>query len=258
MDSLPTELSGKPLEFIGRLRFANWVVLCVCVLSCFRRVRLCHSMDYIACQAPLSMGFSRQEYCHQLPFPSPGDLPNPGIKPASPALQSDSLPTEPPGKFPCSDTRSHLKIRSFHLNIQIPGLSGHMRKILQPYLFPTQSRTERCTLVQGKVGVPSSWFPLGTSALPHCHWPHRTLVLKCAGEWKPWRAQGHRNVWTCVLATSPNHISLLCRKSWIKLLSWGCSHQKLASVFKLSGNQNIIHTCFYNCTFLLRNYESPF
>ena len=98
MDSLPTELSGKPLEFIGRLRFANWVVFCVCVPSCFCRVWLCHSMDYIACQAPLSMGFSRQEYCHQLPFHSPGDLPNPGIKPASSALQSDSLPTEPLGK----------------------------------------------------------------------------------------------------------------------------------------------------------------
>ena len=56
------------------------------------------------CQAPLSMGFSRQEYWGGLPFPFPGDLPNPGIKLASPvslALQTDSLPTEPPGKpFP--------------------------------------------------------------------------------------------------------------------------------------------------------------
>ena len=46
----------------------------------------------VACQAPLSMGFSRQEYCSGLPFPSPGDLPNPGIKPASLAWQVDSLP----------------------------------------------------------------------------------------------------------------------------------------------------------------------
>ena len=51
-----------------------------------------------ACQAPLSMGFSRQEYGSGLPFPSPGGLPDPGIEPASPALQVDSLPTEPPGK----------------------------------------------------------------------------------------------------------------------------------------------------------------
>ena len=44
----------------------------------------------VACQAPLSMGFSRQEYWSGLPFPSPGDLPDPGIEPASPALQADS------------------------------------------------------------------------------------------------------------------------------------------------------------------------
>ena len=44
------------------------------------------------------MGFSRQEYRNRLPFPSPGDLPNPGIKPRSPALQADSLLSEPPGK----------------------------------------------------------------------------------------------------------------------------------------------------------------
>ena len=45
-----------------------------------------------------SMEFSRQEYWSGLPFPSPGDLPNPGIEPRSPALQADALPSEPPGK----------------------------------------------------------------------------------------------------------------------------------------------------------------
>ena len=50
----------------------------------------------VAHQAPLSMGFSRQEYWSGLPFPSPGDLTNPGIKQRSPALQVDSLPSEPP------------------------------------------------------------------------------------------------------------------------------------------------------------------
>ena len=52
-------------------------------------------------QAPLSMEFSRQEYWSELPFPTPRDLPNPGIKPAcpvSPALQPNSLPTESSGK----------------------------------------------------------------------------------------------------------------------------------------------------------------
>ena len=48
--------------------------------------------------ALLSMGFSRQEYRSGLPFPSPGDLPNPGVKPGSPELQADTLLSEPPGK----------------------------------------------------------------------------------------------------------------------------------------------------------------
>ena len=49
---------------------------------------------------PLSMGFPRQEYCSSgLPFPAPGDLPDLGIEPRSPAMEADSLPTEPPGKL---------------------------------------------------------------------------------------------------------------------------------------------------------------
>ena len=51
-----------------------------------------------ACQAPLLMGFSRQEYQSGLPFPSPGDLPDPWMEPRSPALQADSLPTELQGR----------------------------------------------------------------------------------------------------------------------------------------------------------------
>ena len=62
------------------------------------RVRLFATPWTVAHQAPLSMGFSRQEYCSGLPFPSPGDLPNPGIEPGSSALQADALPSEPPGK----------------------------------------------------------------------------------------------------------------------------------------------------------------
>ena len=46
------------------------------------------------------MGFSRQEYWSGLPFPSPGDLPNPGIEPESPTLQADALPSEPTGNSP--------------------------------------------------------------------------------------------------------------------------------------------------------------
>ena len=52
----------------------------------------------VAYQAPPPMGFSRQEYWSGLPFPSPGDLPNPGIESRSPTLQADSLPADPQGK----------------------------------------------------------------------------------------------------------------------------------------------------------------
>ena len=52
----------------------------------------------VARQAPLSMGFSRQEYGSGLPFPSPGDLPDPGIEARSPVLQADTLLSEPQGK----------------------------------------------------------------------------------------------------------------------------------------------------------------
>ena len=67
------------------------------LLSCVSRSVMSNSFASswtIANQAPLSMGFSRQEYWSGLPFPTPGDLPNPGIKPRSPALQADSLLSE--------------------------------------------------------------------------------------------------------------------------------------------------------------------
>ena len=58
----------------------------------------------VALQAPLSMEFSRQEYWSGLPFPSPGNLPDPGIEPGSPALKADSLPTELLGKHQIKST----------------------------------------------------------------------------------------------------------------------------------------------------------
>ena len=62
------------------------------------RVRFFATLWTVAYQAPLSMGFSRQEYWSGLPLPSPGDLPNPGMEPGSPALEADTLTSEPPGK----------------------------------------------------------------------------------------------------------------------------------------------------------------
>ena len=62
------------------------------------RVRLFATPWTVAYQSSQSMEFSRQEYWSGLPFPSPGDLPDRGIEPGSPALPADTLPSEPPGK----------------------------------------------------------------------------------------------------------------------------------------------------------------
>ena len=67
--------------------------VCVCVLSRVQVATPC----LVARQASLSVGFSRQEYCSGLPFPPPGDLPDPAIEPGSPTLQADSLLSEPAG-----------------------------------------------------------------------------------------------------------------------------------------------------------------
>ena len=75
--------------------------MCACVLSRFSHVRLCAILWTIAQQAPLSMGFSKQEYWSELPVPSPGDPLNPGTAPASLCLlpwQVGSLPLVSPGK----------------------------------------------------------------------------------------------------------------------------------------------------------------
>ena len=75
------------------------------------RVRLFAAPWTVAYQAPLSMGFSRQEYWSGLPFPSPGNLPDSGIEPGSPALQADALPSRPPGKsLKFSDSITLLKV----------------------------------------------------------------------------------------------------------------------------------------------------
>ena len=85
------------LLFLSSLSLSLSFFLCVCASVSRLCPTLQDPMD-VAHQAPLSMGFSRQEYWSGLPCPSPGVLPDVGIKPRSPALQVDSLPSEPPGK----------------------------------------------------------------------------------------------------------------------------------------------------------------
>ena len=70
---------------------------CKVEVKSLSRVRLFVTPWTVSYLAPPSMGFSRQEYSSGLPFPSPGHLPNPGIRPRSPSLRADSLPSEPQG-----------------------------------------------------------------------------------------------------------------------------------------------------------------
>ena len=90
-------------------------------------VRLFVTPWIVAHQAPLSMGFSRQEYWSGLPFPPQGDLPDPGVEPLFPALQVDST-AEPPGK-PLAD-------------ICAPGCCRHLWLLLSPYIDEKASQQE--------------------------------------------------------------------------------------------------------------------
>ena len=87
----------------------------------------------IACQAPLSMEFSGQEYWSASPFLSPRDLPDPGIEPRSPSLQVDSLPSEPPGK----SLSLILKIRELEVKFYpVPACSFQFSSVAQSCLTP--------------------------------------------------------------------------------------------------------------------------
>ena len=90
------ECSTKPNLFRNLIYYVESIV--IVIVKSLSRVRLFATPWTVANGAPPSMGFSRQEYWSGLPFPSPGDLPDPGIEPGSPALQADALPSEPPGK----------------------------------------------------------------------------------------------------------------------------------------------------------------
>ena len=102
------QLMFLPGEIHGQRGLVEWLTIFPTILKIYikwdvvkvkslSRVRLCDPWT-VAHQAPPSMGFSRQEYWSGLPFPSPGNLPNPGIKPRSPTLQADTLNSAPPEK----------------------------------------------------------------------------------------------------------------------------------------------------------------
>ena len=102
------------------------------------RVQLFVTPWTVACQAPLSMGFSRQAYWSGWLFPPPGHLPEPGIKPVSPALQVDSLPTVPPRK-PSSPYFINMLKTSLAGGVHVLGWKS---ALLLGGTFPPQSEQE--------------------------------------------------------------------------------------------------------------------
>ena len=94
-------ITGMPIELVLKKYISLSVCVCACVhaqlLSC---IQLCDPMD---CSPPGSSvpGISQARKLEWVAIPSPGDLPGPGIEPGSPALQADSLPSEPPGIYVC-------------------------------------------------------------------------------------------------------------------------------------------------------------
>ena len=103
----------------------------------------------IDCQAPLSMGFSRWEPWRGLPFPSPGDLPDPGIKLGSPGLQADSLPSEPPAKPPeCAHTFANSSCLVTHVRRTVINDLRHQCDQCREHLHSQMRECTSCTNVE--------------------------------------------------------------------------------------------------------------
>ena len=106
MTNLDRVLKSRDITLPTKVHLVKAMIFPVVMYICenvksLSRARLFATPWTVAYQAPLSMGFSRQEFWSGLPFPSTGDLPNPGIEPGSPTLQTGTLPSEPPGKPSC-------------------------------------------------------------------------------------------------------------------------------------------------------------
>ena len=94
----PVKKKGVATDEACAITPVNWLLTHKCgEMKSLSRVQLFATPWTVACQTSPFMGFSRQKYWSGLPYPSPGDPPNPEIKPGSPALQADSLLIEPPG-----------------------------------------------------------------------------------------------------------------------------------------------------------------
>jgi len=154
------------------------------------------------------MGFSRQEYWSGLPFPSPGDLPDPGIEPRSPALQADPLPSEPPGKpkklqsFYNATSYSHFCISTLHRQLEFTLLSMVTLRIL-----PKRTGSLACCLPR-----PAYCLSRRTSALGRITQPGQRRGLS------PVRPTHSRGISPCHLPPPPLLTSHLLSSAFILLV----------------------------------------
>ena len=132
----------------------------------------------VAYQAPPSMWFSRQEYWSGLPFPSPGDLPNPGIESGSPTLQADTLPSEPLGK----PSRSHFVYSSENLLYntgslaQCSSVNGHLGCL---HLWTIMKNG--VMYIGGQVSVWVTWSKVGHEFHLGVDVEDRVEPMRCSG-----------------------------------------------------------------------------
>ena len=123
------------------------------------RVRLFVTPWTVAYKVPLSMGFPRQEYWSGLPFPSPGDLPDPGIEAGSPALQAEALPSKPSGEL-CGEstmrkTQTHISAPPPASSVALLRLHDHSEPA--SFLSSTPGRSSDTALNLTQPMVPWSW-----------------------------------------------------------------------------------------------------
>ena len=139
-------------------------------MFCAKSLQSCWTLDYVACQAPLSIGFSRQEYWSGLPCPPPGDLPDPGIKPAplkSPALADGFFTTSATWEAP-----NYLV--TCLISIFFARLSSSVQLLSHVQLFATPWTAAR----QASLSITNSWSLLKLTSV-RLVMPSNHLILCC-------------------------------------------------------------------------------
>ena len=150
------------------------------MLSLFSHVHLFATLWTVIHQAPLSVGFSRQAHWSGVPFSSPGDLPYPGIEPASPALQADPLPSQP------SEMPQIKPIRSFKFTHEPQLLSLCSRaqelQLLSPLTLEPRSAAREATSVRSPHATTRERAPLAEAREKPAHrnkGPAQSKINKC-------------------------------------------------------------------------------